>query len=193
MRPLHSPLPKPPSVARQICFYNSKLGRRQLLFSLYSTIFSVSFARSPDILPAEDRTMATITNSESIAVEPYLEASNYGEEPDSAYGAEVGSYTTSLASSITDYKVENNRRYHAYKEGSYVYPNDDKENDRLDIMHKLTEVSLGGTLNLAPVPAKPQRILDIGTGTGIWAIEMGDRYPDAEILGNDLSPIQPRW
>lgn len=28
------------------------------------------------------------------------------------------SYTTSLASSITDYKIENNRRYHAYKEGS---------------------------------------------------------------------------
>lgn len=28
------------------------------------------------------------------------------------------SYTTSLASSITDYKIENSRRYHAYKEGS---------------------------------------------------------------------------
>lgn len=31
------------------------------------------------------------------------------------------SYTTSLASSITDYKIENNRRYHAYKEGSRSY------------------------------------------------------------------------
>ncbi len=28
------------------------------------------------------------------------------------------SYTTSLASNITDYKYENGRRYHAYKEGS---------------------------------------------------------------------------
>ena len=28
------------------------------------------------------------------------------------------SYTTSLASSITDYKHENGRRYHAFKEGS---------------------------------------------------------------------------
>lgn len=68
----------------------------------------------------------------------------YGEEPDSAYGEEVyvhaptlesagecilksnstyrGSYTTSLASNVTDYKVENNRRYHAYKEGS-MWPN----------------------------------------------------------------------
>lgn len=24
-----------------------------------------------------------------------------------------------------------------------------------------------------------------------WAIDMGDKYPSAEILGNDISPIQP--
>jgi methylase of polypeptide subunit release factors len=54
-----------------------------------------------------------------------------------------------------------------------MYPNDEKEMDRLDIMHKLTEVTLGGKLNLAPIMKNPQRILDIGTGTGIWAIEMG--------------------
>lgn len=41
-------------------------------------------------------------------------------------------------------------------------------------MHKLTEVSLGGKLNLAPVHSNLQRILDIGTGTGIWAMEMGE-------------------
>jgi len=35
--------------------------------------------------------------------------------------------------------------------------------------------------------------LDIGTGTGIWAMEMGDQFPNCNILGNDLSPIQPRW
>ncbi|KAL8935196.1 MAG: hypothetical protein Q9211_004827, partial [Gyalolechia sp. 1 TL-2023] len=75
----------------------------------------------------------------------------------------------------------------------YIYPNDEKETERLDIMHKMTEVSLGGKLNLAPIPKDAKRILDVGTGTGIWAIETGDKYPDAEILGNDLSPIQPHW
>lgn len=40
-------------------------------------------------------------------------------------------------------------------------------------MHKLVEVTLGGKLNLAPMPKNPDRILDVGTGTGIWAIEMG--------------------
>jgi SAM-dependent methyltransferase len=37
----------------------------------------------------------------------------------------------------------------------------------------------------------PRTILDIGTGTGQWAIEMGDEFPDAEVQGTDLSPIQP--
>lgn len=65
-----------------------------------------------------------------------------------------------------------------YKCQALLYPEhrltrDQKETDRLDIMHKLTEVSLGGKLNLAPIPANAQRILDIGTGTGIWAIETG--------------------
>jgi SAM-dependent methyltransferase len=39
----------------------------------------------------------------------------------------------------------------------------------------------------------PQRILDVGTGTGIWAIDIGDLHPEAEVIGVDLSPIQPSW
>lgn len=39
----------------------------------------------------------------------------------------------------------------------------------------------------------PARILDLGTGTGIWAIDMADKYPDAEVIGVDLSVIQPKW
>lgn len=72
-----------------------------------------------------------------------------------------------------------------------MFPNDDEENDRLDLYHHIQTLSLGGELHLAPIGDSPQRILDIGTGTGIWAIDMGDKYPSAEVLGNDISPIQP--
>ncbi len=34
-------------------------------------------------------------------------------------------------------------------------------------------------------------MLDIGTGTGIWAIDFADEFPGARVIGTDLSPIQP--
>jgi hypothetical protein len=122
----------------------------------------------------------------AIAVEPNLDASNYRKPAGSTYDVDGASYTIPLASKVTNYKVENNRRYHAYKEGTYLYPNDEKERDRLDIMHKLVEVSLKGKIHLAPISRNPERILDIGTGTGIWAMAMGDRYPDAEVYNRRL-------
>ncbi|OCL03488.1 methyltransferase domain-containing protein [Glonium stellatum] len=116
-------------------------------------------------------------------------------EEDSTYGEdEFRSYATSLSSSVEKYQWEHGRRFHAYREGSYQFPNDEKEQDRLDLFHHLFTIALGDKLHLAPIPSsKSIRILDIGTGTGIWAMEMGEKYPDAEVIGNDFSPIQPRW
>ena len=37
----------------------------------------------------------------------------------------------------------------------------------------MTTVVLHDKLHLAPIANNPQRILDLGTGTGIWAIDMG--------------------
>lgn len=47
-----------------------------------------------------------------------------------------------------------------------------------------------GKIYFAPLN-KPKRILDIGTGTGIWPIEMAELFPSASVIGTDLSPIQP--
>lgn len=33
----------------------------------------------------------------------------------------------------------------------------------------------------------------MGTGTGIWAIDMADKYPTAKVVGVDLSATQPEW
>lgn len=120
------------------------------------------------------------------------------EESDSSYGSDAGSnYTGSVTSSIFDYQYENGRRYHAYREGQYVLPNDTQEQERLDLQHHIWRLLLGGRLYTAPLPppdTKPElRILDLGTGTGIWAIDMADEFPTSQVFGVDLSPIQPDY
>jgi len=116
-------------------------------------------------------------------------------DADSAYGDELSSGSTSLRSSVLRYEFKHGRRYHSYQAGAYNFPNDEKEQDRLDMIHHVYYRSLGDRLFLAPInPNDGLRILDVGTGTGIWAIDLGDEYPGAaEIIGNDLSPIQPSW
>ncbi|TVY35145.1 Secondary metabolism regulator [Lachnellula subtilissima] len=111
---------------------------------------------------------------------------------DSAYGSSVASSSDSLGSSITNYLYENGRRYHAYKEGEYYLPNDEIEQARLDLQHHIYRLCLGGNLYCAPIK-DPQSVLDIGTGTGIWAIEFADEFPGAVVIGTDLSPIQPNF
>jgi hypothetical protein len=80
---------------------------------------------------------------------------------------------TSVTTSIRDYIYENGRRYHAYREGEYLIPNDEKEQDRLDLIHHVFRLTLGGALYRAPIPPTVKRVLDMGTGTGIWAIDFG--------------------
>ncbi|KAH6839588.1 S-adenosyl-L-methionine-dependent methyltransferase [Chaetomium sp. MPI-CAGE-AT-0009] len=137
------------------------------------------------------------------------------DDGDSAYGSLAGSSRTgSVTSSITNYVYENGRRYHAYRSGQYVLPNDDAEQERLDLQHHIWRLLLQGALYTAPLhipqpgerTATPSsngtqstssgtdfRILDLGCGTGIWAIDMADEFPRASVYGVDLSPIQPEW
>lgn len=104
----------------------------------------------------------------------------------------LGSDLTSVASSVYNYVYENGRRYHSYRAGKYMLPNDEKEQDRLDLLHHIFRLSLDGKLCRSTLD-NPMKVLDVGTGTGIWAIELGDEFPAAEVVGMDVSPIQPEW
>lgn len=85
--------------------------------------------------------------------------------------ADAGSNASvSLSSSVRDYNFENKRRYHKFKEGRYLLPNDDIEQEREDMKHAMVVHLCEGLLHNAPLD-RPQKILDIGTGTGIWAID----------------------
>ncbi|OMP86261.1 Phosphoethanolamine N-methyltransferase 2, partial [Diplodia seriata] len=94
-----------------------------------------------------------------------------------------------VASNITTYRYENGRRYHAYRDGAYYQPNDDRQAKAGSIEHHVWLLTLNDALFFSPLQ-DPQRVLDVGTGTGLWAVDMGDRYPSCEIIGTDLSPTQ---
>ncbi|KAF8248365.1 S-adenosyl-L-methionine-dependent methyltransferase [Wilcoxina mikolae CBS 423.85] len=115
-----------------------------------------------------------------------------GEEDAYTIASGYDTSTASLSSSVNEYIYENGRRYHAYfGVDKNPQPTDEMEQDRLDLHHEIFLQLVEG-LHKAPIK-DPQRILDIGTGTGIWAVDMADRYPAAEVIGTDLSPVQPQW
>ncbi|KAJ9150145.1 S-adenosyl-L-methionine-dependent methyltransferase [Coniochaeta hoffmannii] len=103
------------------------------------------------------------------------------------------SASTSITSSVYSHAYENGRRYHQYRHGRYPIPNDDTEQNRDDMKHAMMLELTDGKLFYAPVGDNPQKIIDLGTGTGIWAVDVADRYPSAAVVGVDLSPIQPTW
>lgn len=89
-----------------------------------------------------------------------------GVETDETLSEDVSVLTQSVRSSVYDYKFENGRRYHAFKEGIYFLPNDEPEQERMDIQARAMMLASGQLLHHAPIK-DPQRIIDLGTGTGL--------------------------
>ncbi len=65
---------------------------------------------------------------------------------DSTLGEDQSTYTTSLRSSLLQSVSENGRGYHKYREGQYMLPEDEREQERLDMQHEMFLRTLGGKL-----------------------------------------------
>ncbi|EFY84812.1 UMTA methyltransferase family protein [Metarhizium acridum CQMa 102] len=125
---------------------------------------------------------------------------------------------TSIHTAHLIYSYEHGRRYQGLVQNRYGMPNDEAEQMREGIKHKLyTDYILDGKQFLAPVPDNPQKIVDLGTGAGYWALDgirrhqtlfshpiaditvltvhrtVAEKFPSARVIGTDLSPIQPQW
>jgi hypothetical protein len=124
--------------------------------------------------PGETTVVADLVPDQAIEADDA--ASDAGYESDSASRA-----STSICSTVRDYEFENNRRYHRFQEGRYQFPNDEPEQEREDMKHAMVVHLCQGKLHYAPLE-NPQKILDVGTGTGIWAI-------DSKNLTNFCSPL----
>jgi ubiquinone/menaquinone biosynthesis C-methylase UbiE len=68
----------------------------------------------------------------------------------------------------------------------YALPADMEEINRLDFQHYMLRYAFQG--NYAAPIGSPSSILDAGTGTGRWAIEMAHAFPNANVIGIDVKP-----
>lgn len=111
--------------------------------------------------------------------------------------------TSSNYSTASEDSLPPIRRYgHTYHgSGRLIAPNDDSEIRRLALQHELYKLCLDGELVASKLPLRPGgsiadadaspdarfQILDVGTGSGVWALDVAARYPQADVLGLDLS------
>ena len=131
--------------------------------------------------------------------------SNLGQTADHGTGSDIAnvedegiaegddSDTCSVSSSCFEWVRENDREYPNFGQFLYGLPIDKEERERLDLQHTKYLHILDGRLCLAPIGPSPQQILDLGTGTGIWAMDFADECPSAVVIGVDIAPIQPEW
>lgn len=85
--------------------------------------------------------------------------------------SESDNATASLASSILSAQTyERGRRYADSGNGRYPIPNDEMEQNREDMKHAMVMMLTENRLFLSPIGDHPQKILDIGTGTGGYLI-----------------------
>ncbi|KAF7374728.1 S-adenosyl-L-methionine-dependent methyltransferase [Mycena sanguinolenta] len=67
------------------------------------------------------------------------------------------------------------------------------DSERLDELHIKVARYLGNKLGPAPLDGlRPSKILELGCGSGAWAIQAATQFPNAEVVAVDQSPLPDR-
>jgi len=81
---------------------------------------------------------------------------------------------------------------HAKDAETYLLKNEGKEITRLDDQHNGFKTYLGKNYvaPLSTIAGGPKKILELGAGSGVWAAEMAEEFPHAEVFAVDMAPIK---
>ncbi|KAG9048508.1 hypothetical protein FS837_012698 [Tulasnella sp. UAMH 9824] len=122
------------------------------------------------------------------------ESTNGGESGRDSPSPSVYSYHSSIDGKVMLRDIHgrmfNNTSDH------YMLPADVAEHGRLDLQHEMLKKMRGGLFYapkavkraLEPREGSQPSILDVGSGSGSWVIEMGKLFPHVEVVGLDLVP-----
>ncbi|KAF5638011.1 phosphoethanolamine n-methyltransferase 3 [Fusarium sp. NRRL 52700] len=101
--------------------------------------------------------------------------------------SDSASSTASLSSDILRYREINGRRYHSEQgDAQYWISNDTQANEALDINHHVLILMYNDKLYKAPLKDDIQPPAHTDS-------DFADEFPNAKVVGTDISPIQPGW
>lgn len=86
---------------------------------------------------------------------------------------------------------EQNGRYDADIDRPLRTSSVEDERTGKDAKHRYFLLVMENHCHMAPIRDTSARIPDLGTGSGDWCVEMARQYPDARIIGTDLSNVTP--
>ena len=132
------------------------------------------------MLPSfEDPSKMDHVETERIPVdETYAQLGSRDEDDDA-------SSAFSIASTKYNFHWESGRLYHDYR-SVHPFPYDDVSQENERVLHSLVLFLLEDKLIAAPAdPRTFKNVLDVGTGLGLWAEDVADRYENCQVLGVD--------
>lgn len=91
-----------------------------------------------------------------------------------------------------DYHQYIEMRGHKYHpSGKNYLPSDESEHERTQFQHRMYKMVLDGQLLTSKLTGNIKTVVDVGPGpTGIWIKEFAQAYPEMQITGLDIEPIQ---
>ncbi|KAG0174478.1 hypothetical protein DFQ28_006453 [Apophysomyces sp. BC1034] len=99
---------------------------------------------------------------------------------------------TSPSHSMTS--LPSHRVFHNIEASTYWLPKDEEEQERLTVQHLAIKELYNGNVLTSTFDyvnlEENCRVLDVGCGSGIWAMDMAMAYPKSEFIGVDIADVR---
>ncbi|KAG9217805.1 hypothetical protein CCMSSC00406_0005175 [Pleurotus cornucopiae] len=123
-------------------------------------------------------------------------ADGQDEDDEDSTDALEGSLVEVTESEFPSYFSERDGRlFHSHGASPYPLPVDAPEQRRLNVQHNIIKILLGANYRgpvpqaLTNIPDRRRLVVDLGSGTGKWVMEIARQFPHANVVGLDIVPI----